>query len=380
MEENGNENEFESVPEPVEPLRPALFAERFGMRESSYTIRRLLSGLVGSAHGAAMVSSKQFELENVLAPTVEHIEYPVLRLPIFRSLNRRILLERLARFRPTILHGYWPDHPELVAWASRRLEVPYVLSFHQTVRRMSRLYLDARHASALIAPFQYIADHLAQQWPALSDRIRVIRPGCYVEDDCVCFSEPGRKASLVLIQPLETLDGLEPLLQAVRHLVLDGFEFALGIIGTGPAEAAIRKRVRAMGLTPVVTVVPSLRPLRALLSGCDIYLHLSNSAAGSMALLEAMSIGLAVSGREDPGGELLKDQLTAALFDAEDEIHIYGVIKKLLTRREWARQLALEAQEHLRKDYRVSRMLDALTALYRQVQESHRSLENSQSA
>lgn len=379
MEEN-NDIELENGTEPVEPLRPVLFAERFGMLESSYTIRRLLSGLVGSSHAAALVSSRRLELENVLAPTVEYVEYPVLKLPIFRTQNRRILLDRLARFKPTILHGFWPDHPELVAWASRQMQVPYILSFHQSVRKMSRLYLSARHAGALVAPFHYLADHLTRQWPQLSDRIRVIRPGCYVEDDCACFSEPNRKPSLVLIQPLNTLEELEPLLQAVRHLVLDGFEFALGIIGTGQAEAALRKRIRALGLTPVVTLVPTLRPLRSLLSGCDLFIHLNNSAAGTMALLEAMSIGVAVTGLGDPGGELLRDQETAALFDVEDEIHIYGVLKKLLTGRQWARGLALEAQEHLRRHHRVSRMLDELTALYHQVQESTRTPENSQAA
>ena len=242
---------------------------------------------------------------------------------------------------------------------------------------MSRL-LVARHASALLAPFQYIADHLSRQWPMLRERIRVIHPGCYVEDECACFAERDRRASVLHIGPLDRLEALEPLLQAIRHLVLDGVEFAFGIIGTGPAEMAVRKRIRALGLLPVVTLAPSLRPLRSLLAGCDIFVHLSNTAGCTMALMEAMSMGVAITGKGDPGGELLRDQETAALFDDQNEIHIYSVLKKMLLQREWTRKLAQEAQECLRRDYRVSRMLESLTALYREVQEKNRVLEESQ--
>ena len=360
--------------EPVqasEPIRPVLFAGQFGLAQSRYTIRRLLSGLVGSAHGAALVSSGQADFADVLAPTVEFVEYPMLKLPLFRVQNRRILLDRLSRFKPTVLHGFWPDNPELVSWVSRKLGVPYVLSFYQRVSKISRLYLDARHASALVAPFQYIADDLAHQWPYLKDRVRLIEPGCYVEDQCACFDREDQNASLILIQPLERLTPLEPLLQAVRHLALDGFEFALGIIGTGPAEMAVRRRIRALGLMPVVTLVPELKPMRSLLEGCDIFIHLENSAACNMAMLEAMSLGVAVAGTSDPGQELLKDQQTAAVFETDDEIQIYGTLKKLLTQREWTRQLALEGQVLLRKNHRVSQMLESLTQLYRGVQENH---------
>jgi glycosyltransferase involved in cell wall biosynthesis len=161
----------------------------------------------------------------------------------------------------------------------------------------------------------------------------------------------------------------EPFLNAVRHLVLDGFEVVVAIMGKGKAEKAIRNYVRKLGLTSIVTVVPPIRPIRNVLRGADIYVHLSDKHYFDAQLLEAMSVGLAVVGASERVSGLMVEGQTAVSWDPEDELNIYGCLKTLLGQRDKSRQIALNAQAHLRQHNSVSAMVDRLVNTYIEAQQ-----------
>ena len=143
-------------------------------------------------------------------------------------------------------------------------------------------------------------------------------------------------------------------------------------MGTGKAEKAIRLHIRKLGLTSIVTVVPPLRPMRSVLSGADIYAHLSDSGTFDDQLLEAMAVGLAVVGSPETTSGLLHDGQTAAFWDWRDELNIYGCLKNMLGQREKSRQLAQNSQMHLRAHHSVSRMVDKLMKTYIEAQQWHK--------
>ncbi len=366
MPEGFTESSLETV------VRPVFLVDRSVFLSYSAYIRRILVGLAGTAHASALVCPACTDSQAILCPSVERIEHPALRLPIFWSQNRKILLDRLLRFKPTILHTFSPGQVHLAHWLSKQLQLPFVVTHHKNPSRWSCFENPIQHAAKVIAPSKSIADRLAEKCPGLQTRIEQIHIGSFVEDQCSCFSRGGNVASLIAVHPLSSLKIFVPFLNAVRHLVLDGFEVMVALMGTGKAEKAIRAHIRKLGLTSVVTVVPPIRPMQSVLGGADVYLHLSDSGVFDAQLLEAMAVGLAVVGAPETTSGLLHDGQTATFWDWCDELNIYGCLKNVLGQREKSRQLAQNAQSHLRQHNSVSRMVDKLMNTYIQAQQCHK--------
>ncbi|MBC8377971.1 MAG: glycosyltransferase family 4 protein [Planctomycetes bacterium] len=355
-----------------ETIRPVFLVDRGTYQSYASYIRRILVGLSGTAHASMLVCPACVNAETILCPAVERVEHPALRLPIFHYQNRRILLERLSRFKPTILHAFYPGQVHLADWLSQQLQIPYVLTFHRHGSRWLQVEKSIRNASRIIAPSEAIAGRLCEDFSKLSEGIERIHVGTFLEDSCRCFSVPGRIASLIAIHPLDNVAVFEPLLGAVRHLVLDGFELMVAIMGKGRKEKLIRRRIRQLGLTSAVTIVPPMSPVRSILAGADIYLHLEDTGQFDGRLLEAMGVGLAVAGCAETSSGLVYDGQTAALWDGADELSIYGCLKKLLGQRAETRQLAMNGQKHLRQHNSVSRMVDKLIETYVAAQQEYR--------
>jgi glycosyltransferase involved in cell wall biosynthesis len=64
--------------------------------------------------------------------------------------------------------------------------------------------------------------------------------------------------------------------------------------------------------------------------------------------------------------ELVIKNQTAVIFDGNDELNIYSTISELFDKKEFARNLAKNSQEHIRKNYSVSTMIEKLIDVYRQ--------------
>lgn len=355
-------------------IRPVFLIDSRACGDYASYIRRILVGLSGTAHASALVCPSIVNSASMLCPSVERIDHPALRLPIFFQQNRRILLERLARFKPTVIHAFYPGfaQPILANWLSHQLEIPYVLTFHRPAARWQRFEYPICQAAAMIAPSGPIAEQLAARWPALAERIERVHVGSFVEDTCRCFADDSRVPSLLAVGPLDSAERFEPLLKAVRHLVQEGTELMVVMIGSGRGEKHIRRLIRTQGLTGAVTVVPPMQPMRSILAGADIYLHLADTGLYDARLTEAMAVGLAVVGTPEAGSGLLVNGETAAFWDAADEHDIYACLKKCLGQRNETRQLALNGQARLRRHNSVSGMVDRLMQIYARTQREHK--------
>ena len=366
------ENGFSNGAENGVISRPVLLADAEVYGNYAVCLRRILVGLADSGYSAAVVCTGDIETVMLDCPMVEKIEYPALRLGIFNATNRRILLERLKRFKPTVIHTFWPGQTDLAAFLSESLEIPFVITFHGRAKRWSSRRKVFQRAERLMAPSETLVNYLAASLPPMRGRIAHVPIGSFVEESCACFQRSDRPASLIAAHPLEDSRLFEPLLGAVRHLALDGFELMLVLMGSGKAEPAIRRQIRSLGLTPAVTIVPPMRPLRTVLAGADLFLHLKDRGLFNAQLLEAMGVGLAVAGATDPTSGLLTDGQTAALWDGTDELSISCSLKRLLSQRETTRRLALNAQAFLQRQCGVSCMVENVLAAYTAAQQGGR--------
>jgi glycosyltransferase involved in cell wall biosynthesis len=353
------------------PLRPVFILDRGVFLSYASYIRRILVGLAGTSQATALVCPSDVEVETILYPSVEWIEHPALRLPIFCSQNRRILVEKLARFKPTILHTFHPGLVPLTAKIADELQVPWIVTFHGEPTRWMHLERQTCGAVRLIAPSEPIAEKLEKKWPSLKERIERIHVGTFVEDRCGCYCRPQGIPSLIAMHPLDKLKVFLPLLNAIRHLVLDGHELFVALMGSGPAEKALRSHIRQLGLTSVVTIVPPIRPVRNILNGADGYLHIEDTGHFDAQLLEAMAAGLAIVGGPDRTTGLLNEQ-NSTMWDPKDELSIYAGLKQVLTDKDKMRRIASDSQARLRIEYSVSRMVDRLIQTYLDAQRFYR--------
>ncbi len=358
--------------EPKEVVRPAILVDSRSLTEYSASLQHFLVGLADECHSAAVVCPPHPAMTSVICPRAESITYPLIRLPMFWRQNRTVLLERLERFKPTVLHSFGAGRARMARRLSVELGLPYLVTFNRPGRPFSMWRVRAADCAAFVASSRAIAGYLKKAYPRHSLRIRHINLGAYVEDECACFAPSHGIPSFIVAQRLESAREFDPLLNAVRHLVLDGNDLVLAVIGAGPAEARLHARIRSLGLSQVVSVVPEIQPLRAIFAGGDIFIQPRAHSELNSRLLEAMSVGLAVAACDDSIDDMLVADQTAVFFDSRDELSVYECLGGLLADPQKARSIARAGQEYLRRHHTVSRMTSALIQTYQAAQKKYR--------
>lgn len=350
-------------------VRAALIVDERMLRGQSAFLRHLLVGLTDEACSVRLVCPNGDSSDSMLCPTVEVIEHPLFKIPLFWRQNRAFVLAKLMKFKPTVLHCFSPSKARLTRYLAENLEIPYVLSVNSAVKKkFSRSSVSHSNCGALIAPSGSVAGHLKKVYRKYDRHIAQLNMGVFVEDFCSCFSKPNRVPSMVIAQRLENVLSFEPLLHALKHLAIDGYDFILAIIGTGRAEAKIHELVNAIGLSEKVTVVGNVRPLRPVFADADIFIQAQTNIDNSSHLLEAMSVGMVVAAAAGCGSDILIDGETAVLFESDDELNIYSCLQNLLDKREVAQGIAKEGQRYLKENHTVSKMITVLLNTYRTAQ------------
>lgn len=352
-------------------FRPALIASEHTLSEYSLFLERFLVGLADESIPAALVCPANCDVESVICGAVEVISHPCVDLPLVERLNRSRLVEQLAKFRPTVLHCLCQSKASLARQLARRLNVPYVLMIDSLQKRWRHVIISSTYCARIIVPAKSIAVSVAKAYPRLAERVEQINIGTFVEEQTACFSESSRLPSMVIAHPLDNVADFESLFAVARHLAIMGYEFMFVVMGTGRAESQLRQLLSALGLLQMVTIVPRLRRWRSVLAVGDIFIQPQPTDTFKPLLLEAMSVGSAVAACKGGVDDLIIGDRTAVVFDPDDEFSIRTTLQRLFDRREFAGRLAGNAQEYVRDNHTVSKMISATLHVYREAQSWH---------
>jgi len=349
-------------------LRLVLIASEHTCWEYSIFLEHLLVGLADQSIPVALICSPGVDADSLFTGTAEVITYPVFELPLMERLNRRLLLERLGKFKPTILHCLCEGKAALTRQLARRLDLPYVLTVNSLQKRMATFSVSSKRCARIVVPAKSIAANIARVHPQFADRIALIHVGTFVAQDGGCFSEPSQLATMVTAHPAGNADDFENLFGAIKHLLIDGYEFMMVVIGSKWAERQLWRLLAALGLLETVTIVPRLTPWRSVLAAGDIFIRPQPNSAFDPLLLEAMSLGAAVAGCKGGVDDLIVEDKMAVVFDPNDELSIVRTLQRLLDRREFARQIVSAAQQYLREKHTVSEMISTTLRIYHEAQ------------
>lgn len=365
-----SEEERDSVSEtPVtrKSVRPVLIVSEDMFCEYSMFMEHLLVGLADESVAAALVCAPQCDVGSIVCPGAEVMRYPVFDLPFMTGLNNKLLVGELEKFKPTVLHCLCSSRAGLTRQLAKKLNLPYVLSVNSFQKRVGWFSISLDNLAKIIVPCKSIAANVAEVYPGATNRIEQINIGTFVDEESGCFRGNSELVSMVVAHQLNDVDDFENLFGALRHLGIDGHEFMVVLIGDGKAERAVRKLLAVLGLSQMVTIVPRVQPWRSVLSAGDIFIQPVPSTTFDPLLLEAMGVGTAVAGCKGGADDLIMENETAVVFDPDDELSIYSSLQRLLDAPEFARKLAGRAQEYLRENHSVSKMVDAVLDIYRLV-------------
>lgn len=362
MQENGLTNN--DVPT-RQVIRPILVADKKYMDQNSETLRHIISSFSTESINSCLVCPDYEIAEPLITPNCETIVHPTYRLPFFGRINNGILLEKALAFEPTVLHCLSASKAKFTARLAAKLNLPYVLSLDNLHRVPA---VNSKHCANVIPCCDSVNSMLKNVF-RYPEKITQVNIANFAEDDCACFNHMKNITSMLIVTPLLNPSSLLPVLSAVRHLTIEGYEFVLIIIGKGRAEHKIRKHIQALGLSHVVNIIPPLKPLRSIFSQADIFIQPYSTDYFNAELLEAMSVGMAVAASTGGVDDLIIRNKTAAVFDPEDELSIYAILQQMLDKKEWTKQLAKDAQKNIKENHSVSVMTQKLLEIYQKAQQ-----------
>ena len=170
-------NDFTEQQRIEKAVRPAIFASSLTLSEYSLYIHRLLTGLADESIPAALICPDELKAAEITSPTVEIIRHPQIRLPFVGGENRKILIEKLRKFKPTVLHCLCESCVSITRQVSKQLDLPYFVSINGISRQSNLLSLSVNRLAGIITPVETIAAEVARNYPRLEERIELIKMG-----------------------------------------------------------------------------------------------------------------------------------------------------------------------------------------------------------
>ncbi len=238
------------------------------------------------------------------------------------------------------LHAEWATHPATSAWvASRFSGIPYSFTGHAHDIYLKKTFLPEKleAASFVTTCTRDNKRYLAALKPEISpSKIHV----CYHGVDLERFRRNGNavngKILLLSVGSLLACKGFEDLIEACLYLKREGFSFECLVIGGGPQEAALRRKVARLDLTDSVRLLGYMKQeelvpyykradLFALPARLDRHWGIPN------VLLEAMAAEVPVLCTPLPSiPELIQDQVNGLLVPERDPKKLSEAISRLI--------------------------------------------------
>ncbi len=223
--------------------------------------------------------------------------------PSLRNPRATLALARYLRaVRPDVVHAAISEANFHCAWATLAVRRPRLImeevgvpSRSARARRLMRFVY--RRADAVIGVAQQTCDYLRAHEGVSPDRLHLLY-NCFGPE--LLDARPVRRVSddgrfeLVMVGRLDPVKNHALALHAVAALLRRGVQVRLRIVGEGPERAAIARQVEGLGLGGAVELLGFRQDIRELVGAADAFILPSHSEGLSVALVEAMALGVPV--------------------------------------------------------------------------------------
>lgn len=168
------------------------------------------------------------------------------------------------------------------------------------------------------------------------------------------------------VGPLRQDKQVEWLLEAAAELLADGAQVRVLLVGSGPEEAALKRRAEELGLSGRYQLTGFAGDLPAMLTAMDIYVQTASDEGVQVATLEAMSAGLPVLAADQGAvGEMIRDGETGLLFRAGGGKELANRLRPLLEQPDRWMELGNNARRAVERRHQVNDVVARYWELYR---------------
>ena len=272
--------------------------------------------------------------------------------PLSRPFLRQRLTDLLTELKPTSMHVSARNLEALgpvAARAARRLGLPYVLEATRPAE--ARIDYDAALLRAVVVPVDCLIEPLVNHG-RLPRELLVFLPDAPPDTvekpgDAAPTrppKEPFDHAGSPVIGCTGSFDGGfagDWFLDAARMLALEGKRWSFVMLGEGPDERRLRRRVREAGLTEHVTIgVPTTDRALSTLASLDVHVSCRTDTGPGWLTLQTMRLG--IPNLVAAAGEafaLIKDQHNGILIQPGDARRLADELSSLVANPTRARAL-----------------------------------------
>lgn len=278
------------------------------------------------------------------------------------------LLEFAQRNPPTCIHAASLSCLETALDMRRVLRVPLLVSVDALEGPVLGLLADVLAEDCrAVAMSEPIREALVARMGSTDPRVsfvEVIRPGVHVQDRPQPPFEPGAPISLLVLEPVTRSLGMEFVLKAVAQVLQNGINMMLFFIDSGPGETYLRKMAARLQIAEHITFTGKFIRWPQTLGAADIVLLPQPQKQMRIYPLEAMACGTLVVTAAGHCYDTIIDGKTSLEFRADREEDLAEKLLSTLRDAQQARTLAYAAQDKIRRDHSVSRMVVSYMAMY----------------
>jgi glycosyltransferase involved in cell wall biosynthesis len=276
-------------------------------------------------------------------------------------------------------------HSSPDAWtggiAARLAGLPVVRSRHLSTPvkpSWTTRFVYGRLADRVIASGQAIKDHLVSAGGLDPQRIVSIPAGVDVHRFAPRADGPAVRRELGLAETdfvigivavLRSWKGHAHLIEAVHRLCAENVPAKLLIVGAGPQEEALKRKVQQLGMDSRVLMLGHRDDVPRLIGAMDcVALPATKNEATSQALPQALAMKVPVIASSVGGlPEVVIHQQTGLLIPPGDADALCGALRWMHQHPAEAKQMAERGHAHVHANFTFETMIDRTEAVYREL-------------
>ena len=201
-------------------------------------------------------------------------------------------------------------------------------------------------------------------------KVRVIRNGITPLNKEEA-AEPSKILKLVTVGRMAKIKNYPLMLNSIAKVAEKTREFHLTMVGDGPELESLRALAASLNIEELVTFTGFTKEVPKIIKQQDVFLCSSDYEGISIAILEAMSIGLPVIATNVGGiPETVIDQKTGILVAPNNTSEFASAIEQLLLEPEKVQVYSAAAEEYFHKNFHENVVLNGYEELYQNSQQS----------
>ncbi len=182
------------------------------------------------------------------------------------------------------------------------------------------------------------------------------------------LSIPSPAAIGITVGALFRVKGLTHMLDALANISVTPEKLCMLIVGEGDQGGALKEQAKQLGLTEVVRFTGFRDDVPELLSLADFYVCSSLSEGLSLAIMEAMAVGLPVIATNVGGNsELIADGVNGFLVPRQDTRALGDRINEFIAKRDTMRPMGEKGRAIARQKFSLEAMIRHYQDLYQKL-------------